>query len=148
MSANDARSGAELGRPWGLLLGLPGLFFWLLAGLGLETLHAFKQPAYLLDPVRRLMWTLAHAHGTLLSALALLIALVVLPRAIHSPRLRRAADRLFAAGAVLLPVGFLLGGAWHPEGDPGPGIFLVPAGGIACGLALGLACIACLRRPD
>ncbi len=144
-SASERPEGGAPARPWGLAIGLPGLLFWLVTGLGLESLHAFKEPAYLLDPVRRLMWTLAHAHGTLLSAIALLLALVVLPRVGASPRLRRHADRLFASGAVLLPLGFLIGGAWHPEGDPGPGIFLVPAGALACIAGLALACVATFR---
>ena len=39
-----------------------------LLGLVLETLHGFKVGAYLdvSNETRRLMWTLAHAHGTLL----------------------------------------------------------------------------------
>ena len=39
------------------------------AGLVLESLHGFKVRAYLdtSNETRRLMWTLAHAHGTLLA---------------------------------------------------------------------------------
>lgn len=29
-------------------------------------------------------------------------------------------------GVVLMPIGFLLGGLWHYESDPGVGIWLVP----------------------
>src|ERR1041384_1548243 len=43
----------------------------LFVGLGvvLETMHAFKVSSYLNvgNETRRLMWTLAHAHGTLLA---------------------------------------------------------------------------------
>ena len=48
---------------WWCLLVFVGL------GVVLETLHAFKVPSYLNvgNETRRLMWTLAHAHGTLLA---------------------------------------------------------------------------------
>src|SRR5438128_8366345 len=44
------------------------LLIFLTAGLALEALHGFKVEAYLKvsNETRRLMWTLAHAHGTLL----------------------------------------------------------------------------------
>ena len=48
-------------------MGWWGLLLFLSLGIGLETLHGFKIGGYL-DPayrVRRDMWTLAHAHGTL-----------------------------------------------------------------------------------
>ena len=51
------------------LIGWWALLLFLSLGIGLETLHGFKVGAYL-DPahrMRRLMWTLAHAHGTLLA---------------------------------------------------------------------------------
>src|SRR5690242_10928866 len=45
------------------------LLFFLTLGLVLETLHGFKVQSYLnvVNETRRLMWTLAHAHGTLLA---------------------------------------------------------------------------------
>ena len=44
------------------------LLLFLSLGLVLEALHAFKASGYLsvAHETRRLMWTLAHAHGTLL----------------------------------------------------------------------------------
>lgn len=141
-SENDPRARSS----WGLPAGLVGLLAWLLGGLALEGLHAVKSRAYLEDPLRRLMFTLAHAHGALLSAIALLLTLVVLPRVGASDRAFRASDRLFAAGAVLVPLGFLLGGMIHPEGDPGLGILLVPAGALCCAAALVIALAAYRRR--
>ena len=46
-----------------------GLLVFLSMGILLEMLHGFKVGAYLDVPntTRRMMWTLAHAHGTLLS---------------------------------------------------------------------------------
>ena len=130
-------SGSE--RRVGLVAGLLGLMLWLSSGLVLEGLHAWKSPAYLEDPVRRLMLTLAHAHGTLLSALTLLLTLSVLPALALSRRWSLRAERLFALGSVLLPLGFLVGGLWHPEGDPGWGIALVPVGAACCIASLGIA---------
>ena len=45
-------------------------------GITVETLHGFKAGLYLdvSNQTRRLMWTLAHAHGTLLSVLNLVFA--------------------------------------------------------------------------
>src|SRR5262245_40711472 len=51
------------------LIGWCGLLVFLSLGALLETLHGFKIGFYL-DPghkLRRELWTLAHAHGTLLS---------------------------------------------------------------------------------
>src|ERR1700722_20310542 len=48
-------------------------------GLVLETLHGFKIGAYLdvSNQTRRLMWTLAHSHGTLLSIVNLMFAVML-----------------------------------------------------------------------
>src|SRR5438132_14075230 len=48
-------------------------------GLVLETLHGFKVRAYLdvSNETRRLMWTLAHAHGTLLAIVHIVFGLTV-----------------------------------------------------------------------
>jgi hypothetical protein len=127
-------------------VGLAGLLAWLVGGMALEALHALKLSAYLEDPVRRLMWTLAHAHGTLLSIAAIVLGAVALPRSGASARDQRRSDRLFAAGSVLLPLGFFLGGLRHPEGDPGLGILLVPVGALACAAGLAIPLIALARR--
>ncbi len=109
-------------------LGGWGLVVWLSWGILLEALHGFKSGPYLEDGLRREMWTLAHAHGTLLSVVALALAW---SGPIASLPVRRAlwCDRLFAAGSVLVPAGFLVGGFWHSEADPGIGVLLVPLGG-------------------
>src|SRR5882724_5857782 len=48
-------------------------------GLALEAFHGFKIRAYLdaSSETRRLMWTLAHAHGTLLSLVHIVYALTL-----------------------------------------------------------------------
>jgi hypothetical protein len=102
----------------------------LVLGMVLEGLHAFKVAEYL-NPsaaTRRLMWTLAHAHGTLLGLLNLAFAFSL---GFVSPvLLQRAgwASVLLRAATLLLPLGFLLGGISIAEGDPGIGIALVPLG--------------------
>jgi hypothetical protein len=105
----------------------------LFAGLGLvlELLQGFKVRAYLdvSNETRRLMWTLAHAHGTLLAVVHVMFALTwrAAPAALPTPRLISTA--LIAASA-LLPGGFFLGGIAFYSGDPGLGVVLVPIGGV------------------
>jgi len=101
-------------------------------GLVLESLHGFKVRAYLdvSNETRRLMWTLAHAHGTLLAVIHIVFGLTV--RGGPAPAL--ASQRLIStslyAASVLLPGGFFLGGVVFYAGDPGVGVLLVPAGGV------------------
>ena len=106
------------------------LLAWMTGGMVLELFHGWKLGTYLLDPLRREMWTLAHFHGALLSVLNL-----VYVRWAESPGLsmgqRMLASRALIAGSVLLPLGFVLGGLQHYEGDPGVGIFLAPVGAAA-----------------
>ena len=99
-------------------------------GLVLESLHGFKVRAYLdvSNETRRLMWTLAHAHGTLLAVIHIVFGLTL--RAGSAPALanpRLISTSLYAA-SVLLPGGFFLGGVVFYAGDPGVGVLLVPAG--------------------
>lgn len=128
---------------WSLQTGRWGLFFWLSAGMGLEALHLVKAPLYLEDSLRRELWTLAHAHGTLLSAVALLLVVLV-PRLTLSPARLRWIDRLVAIGSVLVPLGFFFGGIGHGEADPSLAILLVPTG--AAMLAAGLLLLALAGR--
>jgi hypothetical protein len=100
-----------------------------LLGLALETLHGFKVGAYLdvSNDTRRLMWTLAHADGTLLGLVHLGFAATVRIAHPDDARLTRASSALVAA-SVLLPGGFFLGGIRFYAGDPGIGVVLVPIG--------------------
>jgi hypothetical protein len=79
------------------------------------------------DSVRRELFRLAHAHGTVLG-LALIVAALSGERFKLQPA--RAAWVAFRLGAVLMPVGFLFAGIWHYESDPGLAIWLVPAGAL------------------
>lgn len=117
-------------EPWirpAIFQALVGVAVWMTFGLLLEGLIGYKTPAYLQDPVRRELFRLAHAHGTLLSLLLLALALVcdrfeVRPANIVTMILR--------GGIILLPIGFLLGGVWHYESDPGAGIWIVPVAAV------------------
>ncbi len=126
---------------------------WLLAvsvtvGVVLEALHGFKAGFYLdlsMAP-RRHVWTLAHAHGTLLGLLHLAFGLGV-ERGLLGP-LRgglRAASGCLVGASVAIPAGFFLGGVWVHGGDPGLGILLVPPGGVALVVAVVLAALAVER---
>lgn len=139
MSAPRSRPVGQgaLGLGWALLA------LAALGGLGLELMHAFKVPAYLDADAetRRLCWRLAHAHAALLGLVQLVYGLSL--RSLEGwaeDGLVRAAGRLLATGAVLLPLGFALGGVDARHGDPGLGILLVPFGAVATALGLvGLA---------
>ena len=100
-------------------------------GLGLETLQGFKMPLYVdvSNDTRRLMWTLAHAHGIGLALVHLLFALS-LPGWPAQPGRDRLVSRCLIAASVLLPGGFFVGGLVYYGGDPGPGILLVPVGAV------------------
>ena len=122
---------------WGWVL----LSVYLPLGLTLEALHALKVPVYLESAMRREMWTLAHAHGNLLGLLCLLFAAIG-ERAIRDDRERARVSLWLRVGAVLMPVGFFLGGILNHEGDPSLGIVLVPVGGLALLYALVRAALA------
>jgi len=103
-------------------------------GVTLEALHGFKVQAYLASETRREMWRLAHAHGTLLGILCLVFGAVA---EAHVPAaIRGRVGALIRWGAVLMPVGFFLGGVLNSEGDPSLGILLVPVGALLLVVAL------------
>ncbi len=115
-----------------LRFGWWALLVFLTLGLILEALHGFKVEAYLRvsNETRRLMWTLAHAHGTLLALVNIAFActLSFVPRWPDSGR--NVASISLLGASILMPAGFFLGGAFIYSGDPGLGILLVPVGGI------------------
>ena len=112
-----------------------------LLGLLLETLHGLKVDWYLelAHTTRRHMWTLAHAHGTLLAVLNLIWALTIRTVPEWLPRHAKLASACLLSATVLLPAGFFLGGFFTHEGDPGIGIALAPVGGILLIIALTIA---------
>lgn len=115
-----------------LLLGWIGLLVFLLLGLALELLHGVKSGYYLdtRHATRRLMWTLAHAHGTLFSLVNIAFAVSVSRLNAGQERCRNLASRGLLGALALMPLGFFLGGVRFYDGDPGLGIVLVPIGAI------------------
>jgi hypothetical protein len=113
-----------------LRLGWWSLLAFATLGLGLESLHGFKIRAYLdvSNETRRLMWTLAHAHGTLLAILNIVfgLSLRVVPE-LTTSRLAFVSSAL-AAATIVMPAAFFLGGIAFYAGDPGLGILLLPVG--------------------
>lgn len=104
-----------------------GLAVWMTFGLFLEGLIAFRTPIYLQDPVRRELFRLGHAHGTLLSLLLIVAGLYSIRAGRTLPRISNIS---FRSGAILMPIGFILGGISHYESDPNPLVFLAPLGGL------------------
>jgi hypothetical protein len=113
-----------------LRFGWWSLFLFATLGLTLEALHGFKVRLYLdvSNDTRRLMWTLAHAHGTLLGIVHVIFGLMVRVAPEMSSRNLRATSSSLIAASVLLPGGFFLGGVVFYSGDPGVGAILVPIG--------------------
>jgi hypothetical protein len=109
-------------------------------GLGLELLHGFKAGLYLdaSQESRRLMWTLAHAHGTLIAVLHLLFAVTVRGIPALGGTNQRLISQCLIAASVLLPGGFFLAGIRVYAGDPGLGILLVPPGAVLLLIAIAL----------
>ena len=107
-------------------------------GLVLESLSGFKVAAYLdvSNETRRLLWRLAHAHGTLLGAINILFALTLRSASPSAPANVALISKALVGATLLLPLGFFLGGVVFYSGDPGVGVLLVPLGGVLLLLAL------------
>ncbi len=113
--------------------GLWTLFVFSVGGLCLEALHGFKVPMYLDvgNETRRLMWRLAHAHGTLLGLVHLGYGAMVQSRGIQQLKRHKLTTGCLRAATFMLPGGFVLGGAWIYGSDPGLGaMILSPLGGV------------------
>jgi hypothetical protein len=120
-----------------LRFGWWSLFAWLALGVIVEALHGFKLAWYLDvgNETRRLMLTLAHAHGTLLALVNIAAGLTA--RLIKDFALARPASAALWWAALLLPAGFFLGAFGVHGGDPGLGILLVPVGALLLLFAVG-----------
>ena len=117
-------------------------------GLVLEAAHGLKLGWYLdaSAATRRLSFTLAHAHGTLLGVVHIAFALSLGRIRLSDVAVARASFALRAA-TVLLPLGFLLGGLAFYAGDPGFAIALVPPSGALLLIALVMIARAVSSRP-
>ena len=149
-SAADDREPIDLGRRH-VRFGWWSLLAFLTLGGVLEALHGFKAGWYLDVPneTRRLMWTLAHAHGTLISLINIVYGLTAWTVPGPGAGLA-AASRFLLAANILLPMGFFAGGLFFHAGDPGLGILLVPVGAVALFLGVLLAARATSKaqRPE
>ena len=123
-----------------LRFGFFALLLFLSLGLLLEFFHGYRIGSYLSEETepRRLMWTLTHAHGTLIALIHIALG-ASWDRLRPSPHLRIASLSLYAA-ACLMPLGFFLGGLFVYPPDPGVGVVLVPIGGVC--LFVGVALVA------
>ena len=122
--------------PLNLRAGFWALFGFSALGLVLEAMHGFKLGFYLNvdNETRRLLWRLAHAHGALLGLVNVAYALA----ARTWPSLEdRLAGRALLCALLLMPLGFLLGGAFAHGGDPGSSVGLAAFGGVALLFGLG-----------
>ena len=125
-----------------LRIGWWSLLLFATLGLTLEALHGFKVRAYVdtSNETRRLMWTLAHAHGVGLAIVHVAFGLMLRVAPDLAASNVRTISTALVAAIVLLPGGFFLGGVAFYSGDPGVGIVLVPAG--AASLLFGVYSIA------
>ena len=123
------------------------LLVFIFMGIALELMHGFKAPWYVdvSQETRRLMWNLAHAHGTLLSVVNLGYAFTLTRMEGWSGA--GSASKMLCAASVLLPGGFFAGGVVIYDGDPGLGIVLVPIGAVALLIAT-LSVVLGLRRSS
>jgi hypothetical protein len=121
--------------------GWTGLLVFVVLGVSLEGLHAWKSQAYLGvgNETRRLLWTLAHAHGIGLSLVQLGFATTLSLAFDTLSRPLRLASRGLNWATVLIPLGFFLGGVTTYDADPGLGVLLVPVGALQ--LLAALACV-------
>ena len=114
------------------------LLIFLTLGFVLEILHGFKIRMYLdvSNETRRLMWTLAHAHGALLSLVHIVFGLCLRSMPELSAGSLGLASSSLVGASLLLPGGFFLGGIAFYSGDPGLGIALAPVGAALLGIAV------------
>ena len=108
------------------------LLVFLLLGIVLEGLHAVKAEFYLgvTSEGRRLLWTLAHVHGTLFSLIHLALACTFRLRPHRSVRLAAVASRCLTLGGMLMPSGFVLCGIAPYGGHQSPAAWVVRAGAV------------------
>jgi hypothetical protein len=125
-----------------LRFGWVALLVFLVLGVFLEAMHGFKVGWYLNagEETRRLLLTLAHAHGVLLALVNLAFAATLSRAPALDERAVKIASPCLTGAGILLPSGFLLGGLVTYGGDPGLAIFLIPPAALM--LFAGVAAVA------
>lgn len=108
------------------------LTVFLAMGFVLESFHGLKLGFYLdVDSeTRRLMWRLAHSHGTLLALVNIAFGASVESFAAWPERRRRLASHCLCIGSIALPLGFMAGGVVVHGGDPGLSVLVVPVAAV------------------
>jgi hypothetical protein len=130
-----------------LFTGWLGLLLFLSLGTALEMMHGFKLGFYLdvQNSSRRLMWTLAHTHGTLFALIHIAFACSLgLLRNMSSGALGLI-SRCLTGALIVMPLGFFSGGLWMYGGYPGLGVLLVPVGALLLLVGVATFCITLLR---
>src|SRR5580692_5298684 len=123
------------------LMGWCALLLFLTMGAFLEFLHGFKYSFYLdlNHKLRREMWTLAHAHGTLLALIQIGFAAGLAQFGRWTASRLKLVSFFLLDAALLIPLGFFLGGLYPSESDPWMwGILLVPVGALLLFVAVAL----------
>jgi hypothetical protein len=132
------------------LIGWTSLLVFLSLGAFLESLHGFKVGFYL-DPdqrLRRELWTLAHAHGTLMALIQIGFAAGLGQFGRWTPGRLKLVSFFLLDATLLIPLGFFLGGLWPSEGDPWLGILLVPPGAVLLFIAVAVIIVAAIQTPQ
>ena len=130
---NRAEDGDRIALARGhLAFGWWNLVVFIALGAILEGLHGLKLGLYLdaSNETRRLMWTLAHAHGTLFGLVHIAFALSLDRLSRMTKPSRDLASRCLYAGTIAMPLGFFLGGVFAFDGDPGLPVLLAPVGAL------------------
>ena len=132
------------------LIGWIALLVFLSLGAFLEFLHGFRLAFYLnqANHLRRELWTLAHAHGTLLGLINIGFAVGVTQFGAWTAGRLKLVSFFLLDAAVLIPLGFFLGGIAPSEGDPWLGILLVPPGALLLFIAIGVVIYSALDEPE
>jgi hypothetical protein len=113
-------------------LGWWGIFIFAGLGLVLESLNGLRVDYYMnvANETRRHMFTLAHAHGTLLSLVNLAFAFTLASPFGERLSSVKTPSACLLGALILLPAGFFTGGLVIYDGDPGLGIVMVPVGAL------------------
>jgi hypothetical protein len=119
----------------------------LVFGAVLEGMEGFRWGPVVRDMWVQRLWSLAHFHGAAFGLLNLIYVPWADTRALSEGR-RTSASRMLIVGSVTMPLGFLLGGIGHFEGDPSIGIFLAPLGAVFVLYTVVIHTLAVWRSPS
>jgi hypothetical protein len=126
-----------------LRLSIAIIAMFMASGLWLEAMYGLRAEGWLDDPLRREFLRLGHAHGGLLGIVNIALAWAL--ERLQTPAAWAGKIRVAALlGALLVGLGFMLGGLMHGPTDPGVAVLAVPAGAM---MLLGSLIATALLRP-